>query len=94
MKQKLFRKVQIYGESCTAVTYKMFQRIAFRMLDIRKFFFSPPRNAYEAETVQESADLWRKLFGNKFPEAPKQQQAVCTIQSPSEYFFLQSYDVH
>ena len=24
------------------------------------------RNAYEAETVQESADLWRKLFGNKF----------------------------
>lgn len=36
------------------------------------------RNAYEAETVQESADLWRKLFGNKFPEAPKQQQAVFT----------------
>ncbi len=34
------------------------------------------RDAYDAETVQESADLWRELLGNKFPEAPKQQQAV------------------
>ena len=36
------------------------------------------RNAYDAETIQESADLWRELFGNKFPEARKQQQAVFT----------------
>lgn len=36
------------------------------------------RNAYDAETVKESADLWRKLLGNKFPEAPVQKQAVFT----------------
>lgn len=28
------------------------------------------RHAYDAETVKESADAWRELFGNKFPEAP------------------------
>ncbi len=36
------------------------------------------RNAYEVETVQESADLWRELFGNKFPKASEQKQAVFT----------------
>lgn len=41
------------------------------------------RNAYEAETVQESADLWRKLFGNKFPEAPKQQAVFTKREEPS-----------
>ena len=29
------------------------------------------RSAYDASSVQESADLWRQLFGNKFPEPPK-----------------------
>lgn len=28
------------------------------------------RKALDAETVKESADLWRELFGDKFPEAP------------------------
>ena len=28
------------------------------------------REAMEAETVKESADLWRELFGEEFPEAP------------------------
>ena len=28
------------------------------------------RRALDAETVRESADEWRKLFGDKFPEAP------------------------
>lgn len=28
------------------------------------------RLAYAAETVKESADAWRELFGEKFPEAP------------------------
>ena len=43
------------------------------------------RKAYDAETVQESADLWRELFGNKFPEAPEQKQAVFTKrENPSE----------
>jgi len=28
------------------------------------------RLAYNAETVKESADAWRELFGEKFPEAP------------------------
>lgn len=28
------------------------------------------RRALDAQTVKESADEWRKLFGNKFPEAP------------------------
>lgn len=36
------------------------------------------RNAYDSDTVQESANLWRKLFGNNFPEAHKQQQSVFT----------------
>ncbi|RGZ75188.1 SMODS domain-containing nucleotidyltransferase [Agathobacter rectalis] len=35
------------------------------------------RNAYEAETVAQSASLWRELFGNKFPEA-KSKEAVFT----------------
>lgn len=29
------------------------------------------RKALDAETVEESAEEWRKLFGNKFPEPPK-----------------------
>ena len=28
------------------------------------------RRALDATTVRESADEWRKLFGDKFPEAP------------------------
>lgn len=35
------------------------------------------RNAYDAETVSESANLWRKLFGSKFPEA-RTKEAVFT----------------
>lgn len=35
------------------------------------------RNAYDAETVAESAHLWRELFGNRFPEA-KTKEAVFT----------------
>lgn len=35
------------------------------------------RKAYDAETVYESASLWRQLLGNKFPEA-KQKEAVFT----------------
>lgn len=29
------------------------------------------RNAYDADTVKEAADEWRKLFGNKFPAGPE-----------------------
>ena len=36
------------------------------------------RNAYDAETVQESAMLWRELFGNKFPEPPQTKDVIFT----------------
>ncbi|WP_298836039.1 SMODS domain-containing nucleotidyltransferase [Clostridium sp.] len=29
------------------------------------------RKAYDADTIEEAATEWRKLFGNKFPEPPK-----------------------
>mgnify|MGYP006990363617 CR=1 FL=1 len=29
------------------------------------------RNAYEAETVQESADLWRKLYSSHLQNVPE-----------------------
>ena len=36
------------------------------------------RNAYDAESVEESAKLWRELFGNKFPEPPKSKNSIFT----------------
>ena len=36
------------------------------------------RNAFEAESVQESATLWRQLFGNKFPEPPQKEDTIFT----------------
>ena len=36
------------------------------------------RNAYDADTIEESANYWRELFGNKFPEPPAKTNSVFT----------------
>lgn len=36
------------------------------------------RNAYDANSIEEGAKLWRELFGNKFPEPPKKDEAIFT----------------
>lgn len=36
------------------------------------------RKAYEAETVEESANYWRELFGNKYPIPEKETNSVFT----------------
>lgn len=36
------------------------------------------RNAYDANSVQESAKFWRQLFGNKFPEPPQPKDTIFT----------------
>lgn len=41
------------------------------------------RSAYEAETVAESASLWRELFGNKFPEAKVKETVFTKRESAS-----------
>lgn len=39
------------------------------------------RNALDAETVAESSEEWRKLFGSKFPEPPKKTTNSSTSSS-------------
>lgn len=34
------------------------------------------RNAFDADSVQESAEFWRQLFGNKFPEPPQTKDTI------------------
>lgn len=36
------------------------------------------RNAFDADSVQESAEFWRQLFGNKFPEPPQTKDTIFT----------------
>lgn len=36
------------------------------------------RKAFEADSIQESAKLWRELFGNKFPEPPQPKDTIFT----------------
>lgn len=36
------------------------------------------RNAFDADSVQESAKFWRELFGNKFPEPPQPKDTIFT----------------
>lgn len=36
------------------------------------------RNAYDANSIEEGAKLWRELFGNKFPEPPKKDETIFT----------------
>jgi predicted nucleotidyltransferase len=36
------------------------------------------RNAFDADSVQESAKFWRQLFGNKFPEPPQTKDTIFT----------------
>ena len=36
------------------------------------------RKAFEADNIQDSAKLWRELFGNKFPEPPQPKDTIFT----------------
>lgn len=62
--------------------HDVFERLS--ETDYNKFYKSVcdaaiiARQAYDAETVEESAKLWGGLFGNKFPEPPKKESAGFT----------------
>lgn len=45
-------------------------------LDEVKSAAQTAREALDADTVKESADLWRELFGNEFPAAPEEEDAA------------------